>query len=120
MTLAIQFKDRLKEWFARYRKQQDFTLPIEFKKCPVCGTKETVCRVACAGDPAIPEGTFVSLDKVIVPIQDINKISTPTVRSIFVHYDVCAKCGTRYCTRADFTSIPVTIQHRPGSVTKNV
>ena len=94
------------------------SFPIEFVKCPSCGCKDTVCRLACADEPSIPKGTFASLEKLAVPIQDLNKITTPTVKSILVHYDVCAKCGTRYCTRAEIFSVPVTIQHRSGSTLK--
>jgi len=90
--------------------------PIEFEKCPVCSSKQTVSRLACANEPSIAPGTFVSLDKLVTPIQDVNKIATPIVKAIVTHFDVCAACGTRYCTRAEIMSIPVEIQHRSGNV----
>lgn len=96
------------------------SFPIEFEKCPVCHSKDTICRLACTDEPSIPKSTFVSLDKVFTPIQDMNKITTPTIKGILIHFDICAKCGTRYCTRAEITSPPVTIQHRSGSTIKGL
>lgn len=93
-------------------------LPIEFSKCPNCNSKDTICRLACANDPSIPKGTFVSLEKTVTPIQDANRFTIPAVKAILVHYDVCAKCGTRYCTRAEMVSVPVTIQGQPGQKLK--
>lgn len=94
--------------------------PIEFHKCPICRSRETVCRQACADEPSIPKGTFVSLEKVFTPIQDMNKITTPLITVVICHYDVCANCGHRFCTRAEKTTIPVTIEHRSGSAIKTL
>lgn len=91
------------------------SFPIEFKECPICHSKETVCRLACADEPSIPKDVFVSLDKTFTPIQDVSKVVSPLIRGILVHYDVCANCGTRYCTRAEIISAPVSVQPRPGS-----
>lgn len=88
--------------------------PIEIAKCPNCGCKDTVARLACADEPSIPKGTFASLEKVVAPIQDPNKLTTPTIKAILGHFDVCVKCGTRYCTKAEITSLPVTIQKQSG------
>ena len=80
--------------------------PKEFKECPICNCKDTICRQACADEPSIPSGTFVSMEKKMTPIQDLTKISTPTTKIILRHYDTCAKCGFDYCTRAEKTTIP--------------
>jgi len=80
--------------------------PIGFVKCPQCGCKDTVCRLACSDDPSIPKGTFLSLEKKITPIQDFMKISTPTTKVLLRHYDTCAKCGFDYCTRVEKTTMP--------------
>lgn len=95
-------------------------LPIEFEKCPVCHSKDTICRLVCADEPSIPKGTFVSLEKLFTPIQDINRIVAPMIKGILVHFDICAKCGHRYCTKAEITSAPVQIQHRSGSALKGI
>ena len=94
--------------------------PKEFPRCPACHYGDTVCRLACADDPSIPKGTFVSLDKVFTPIQDLNRITTPTVKGILLHFDICARCGTRFCTKAEIISAPVTIEHRSGSAIKGL
>jgi len=83
-----------------------------FPKCRECGSQETVAALACVGEPSIPEGTFASLEKGFVPIQDMNKISTLTVKGIVYHYDVCARCGTRRCTKAEILSAPITAQQQ--------
>ncbi len=88
--------------------------PIMFEKCPNCKSSDTVCRLACKDEPSIPAGTFVSLDKIATPIQDPNKISLPQVKAILTEYDVCAKCGTRYCVKASIISVAVTGQHHSG------
>ena len=89
-------------------------LPIEFPLCPICYSQGTVARIACADEPSLPKGIFVSLEKVFTPIQNINKIATPVVRGIMVHYDVCVNCGTRYCTRAEIISAPIVAGPQPG------
>lgn len=78
----------------------------DFKECPICYHKETVCQVACKDEPSIPEGTFVSLEKKITPIQDFMRISTPTVKVLVRHYDTCAKCGLDRCTRVESSVMP--------------
>ena len=92
--------------------------PIEFKKCPICKGEDTVARLSCEDEPSIPKGAFASLEKVAVPIQDMNKLTTLMVKTLIVHYDICVHCGTRYCTKAEIINMPVTIQHRSGSAFK--
>lgn len=81
------------------------SFPLTFNRCPSCGCKDTVCRLACADDPSIPKGTFLSLEKKITPIQDFTKISTPTTKILLRHYDTCSKCGLDYCTRVEKTTM---------------
>jgi len=80
--------------------------PIEFPKCPKCGSIDTVCRQACENEPSIPKGTFVSLEKRLTPIQDFSKVSLPTTKVLIRHYDTCAKCGLDRCTRVEKTTMP--------------
>lgn len=95
-------------------------LPLEFKQCPVCHSNKTVSQLACASEPSIPEGTFTSLEKVFTPIQDVSKLLGAIVRGVLCHFDVCNRCGTRYCTKAEIVSTPVMVQHRSGDVIKTV
>lgn len=78
----------------------------EFKQCPICYSKETIARKAIDEEGSYPKGTFASLTKFFVPTQDVMKISLPTTKVLLVHYDVCAKCGTQYCTRVEKTTVP--------------
>lgn len=94
--------------------------PVTFDKCPVCGERDTVTRQACKNEPSVPKDTFISMDKVVTPIQDPNKISLPQVKCLLTHYDICARCGTRYCTRAEIKFLPVTTQHRSGSAIRGM
>lgn len=89
--------------------------PIVFAACPYCECPDTVCGKACEDEPSIPKGTFVSLEKVFSPITDVSKITTPTVKGILHHYDVCYSCGLRRCTRAEIVSAPVTMKQMPHS-----
>jgi len=88
---------------------------IEFTECPFCHSQDTICRLGCADEPSIPEGTFVSLEKVVTPIQQPSSIIGTFVKTIICHYDVCAKCGHRYCTRAEKISLPVQVQQASGN-----
>ena len=90
------------------------TFSMEFKECPNCKSTETVCRLACADEPSIPKGTFVSLEKFFCPFQEPGRAVGLTVKGILVHFDVCAKCGTRYSTKAEIASVPVTVQQFPS------
>lgn len=84
--------------------------PVEFKECPVCKSEETICRAACKGEPSIPEGTFVSLEKRFTTVQAPSKLLGPLAKGILTHYDVCQNCGTSYCTKAEIIMAPVTFQ----------
>lgn len=77
-------------------------LPLAYEKCPICGCKKTVTQIAC--EPLKREGKlkkddFVSLEKVVTPL--LQPGLAPTVPAVLVHYDVCAGCGFRYCTKAE-------------------
>jgi uncharacterized protein YoaH (UPF0181 family) len=117
---ATQFGVLNKEIKEKQGGEQQMPLPIEFLECPICHSQGTVARIACADEPSLPKGIFVSLEKVFTPIQDINKIATPVVKGILVHYDVCVECGTRYCTKAEIISAPVTAGPQPGMTIKNI
>lgn len=97
------------------------TFPIEFEACPWCGSKDTVCKLACADEPSIPKDAFVSLEKKITPIQDFMKISTPTTKVLVRHYDTCAICGLDRCTKVEKTTMPTdALMEMMGLVTKNI
>jgi len=79
---------------------------ITFDKCPICKSKGTVGELALK-DENLPEGTFISLEKVVTPVHDVGRITTPMIKCLVIHYDICAKCGMRYCTRVEMINAPV-------------
>jgi len=81
--------------------------PILITRCPSCGCKDTICRLACEHETTIDPNTFVSLEKVATPLVTSNQITTPTVKAIMSHYDNCAKCGFRYSTKSEIVVLPV-------------
>jgi hypothetical protein len=85
-------------------------LPIQFTKCPICHSKETISQIGCSDEPSVTKGTFTALEKVVTPIQQPTSMLAPLIRAIVVSYDVCAKCGHRYCTRAEKMNVPVQVQ----------
>lgn len=85
--------------------EKEIKFPMEFNKCPICGCPDTVCQIATEElkeKGKILRGAFVSLEKVIVPLEQPHLVAT--VSLLVCHYDVCAECGTRYCTRVDRTT----------------
>lgn len=88
--------------------------PIEFKECPICRLLAAILqdeKLRCSNTVGqleteemkekgqIPKNAFMSLEKVIVPL--IQSPLAAVIPVLLCHYDVCAKCGTRYCTRVD-------------------
>jgi len=90
------------------------TFPMLFPKCRECGSRDTVTAIGLAEEPSYPKGAFGSIEKAFIPLQDLTKLSVPTVRGILVHYDVCARCGTRRCTKAEILSLPMPAGQVPG------
>lgn len=86
---------------------------ITWDKCSLCGCPDTVARKFVTEEVRKKAGwgdAFVSLEKVVTPL--FNPMSPPVIaaNSILSHYDVCAKCGFRYCTKAEIVSVPVTYE----------
>ena len=75
----------------------------EFKMCPVCTSPETISKVLREGDEGLSSLMFI--DQEVKPIIDPNKptsaLTTFTVPIINIYWDICADCGTRYCTRVE-------------------
>ena len=89
-------------------------LIAEFKECPICHCSETITQRATkdlneAG--RISKEAFTSLSKQIVPLTDPRVALS--VKTLLVHYDVCANCGMTYCTRADRVTGIVQMKQQP-------
>ncbi len=93
--------------------------PKVFDKCPLCKCPETLCKLAWEEDVELgkisqaSKDMFVSAEKIAVPLVDPKRGVALSVTVLVYHYDVCAKCGHRYCIKAEKTTQPVQMQ--PGS-----
>ena len=85
--------------------EEEIKFPIEFKKCPNCGCPDTTYRLAYKQE-IVDKGKgpemFASSEKKAVPLID-PRSATLTVPMLLEHYDTCAKCGLRYCTKSEIS-----------------
>lgn len=89
------------------------TIIADFPECPVCHSTETVSSKGMLigiGDKS-EKYPFSHLEQKLVPIEQ-PVMAGVMVKAILTHYDVCYKCGTYRCTRAELVSVPV--QAGPG------
>ena len=89
--------------------------PLTFK-CPHCGSNETVSQAACAEEKAsgkLPLEAFTSINKMITPLTDSRAPTGLSVPLLICHQDVCLRCGTIYCTKAEKTQAVVGIREMP-------
>lgn len=99
--------------------------PMEFNECPICSRRglnffkwlwhkllrkpyytDTVCRLAYKQeivDKGRGQDVFASSEKRAVPLAD-PRTATLVLPVLLEHYDTCAKCGFRYCTKAEITT----------------
>lgn len=73
--------------------------------CPRCHSREKVVYKGFElAEVEIPTDAFPSVRKVFTPLQNPNEV-TGTMKGILTHYDVCIRCGTEYCTRAEYIKV---------------
>ena len=94
-------------------------LPKTFGKCPICGEEKTVAREAMKDEPSAAKGIYVSLRKEFAPILSASMLSSPMIKGILSHFDVCFKCGIEYCTKAEIASFPANTMPPIGGKAKN-
>ena len=79
------------------------SFPLEFKKCPICGCPDTITRLAYK-EEVVDKGrgseAFMSPEKLMTPLVDPLK-ATLVLPVLVEHRDSCAKCGFRYCVKAE-------------------
>ena len=81
--------------------------PLEFKKCPVCGSTETVTQLAYKeANNLLPSG-FVSAGKITILLQDPTQLTVTQGKGLLIHLDYCAGCGSQRCTKAEI--LPSTV-----------
>jgi hypothetical protein len=92
--------------------------PIEFPKCPNCGSTETVTELAVQEiekrTGVKRGGPFASFEKVLAPLVAPQKVTGVTLPMLLCHWDVCAGCGQRRCTKAEIIDAPITMAQPPG------
>lgn len=90
--------------------------PMEFNKCPICGCPDTISRLAYKQE-VVDKGkgpeAFASSEKRPIPLIDPQK-ATLSVPVLLEHYDTCARCGMRYCTKAEVITMGVGAFQQPG------
>ncbi len=70
---------------------------FKFPECAHCHSKDLVTPAARDMMRTLPPEVFVAGRSEFTPLQNIAALTTPTVRGIFKHFDVCANCGTERC-----------------------
>lgn len=90
--------------------------PMEFNKCPICGCLDTTCRLAYKQE-VVDKGkgpeAFASSEKRPVPLLD-PRSAMLSVPALLEHYDTCARCGMRYCTKAEIVPMTIGVGQQPG------
>lgn len=84
---------------------EEFKFPKYFEKCPICGCPDTTCRLAYKQEVVEKKrgpDAFASSEKRPTPLIDPRK-ATLVTPVLVEHFDTCAKCGLRYCTKAEIT-----------------
>ena len=83
--------------------QKEF--PMEFPKCPHCGSTDTVAKVAFAKEK-IGKDTLPQLGVKISPMIKMGGIATPTFPCVMRFEDTCANCGMDRTVRATIQTMP--------------
>lgn len=93
----------------------------EFPRCPVCDCEETISQIGTAElreKGKLTQDGFTLLEQSIIPLEQ-PALAAVTVSCIQTFYDVCAKCGTRRCTRAQVIQAPVQVQQQPNQMMRH-
>lgn len=78
-------------------------------KCPVCSEEMTVARKA-VGEKHRDKPVQIEIQ--VVPLEQPT-LAGVMVDAIAVHYDICARCGTKYATLSELVKVPVSGQPPP-------
>lgn len=102
----------------------DIKKPVTFDKCPGCESEERLFEklvTQLKKDGLIKKEDLTEGVAHQVPLFDPNKPSPillaglqQTVRVLFIYFDVCAECGTMYCTKFEVKEAKAMAQQMPG------
>ena len=102
------------------QKKDELQFPMEFKKCPVCGSEERVAQkafdeeVAAGRAKAQPAAIFI-FQRIVADAQGlVGRITPPPTLAAYI--DVCANpdCGCVYCFRVEKGKAVMQQQMPPG------
>lgn len=97
--------------------QLELKFPLKFEKCPACGSKRRVAEIItnqekAKGRVGKDRGTcIISYQSLVMDPASGGIIYAPPL--ITTMFDVCADCGTFYCTQADLGTARV--EMKPGA-----
>ena len=77
-------------------------------KCPICGEARTVYREAWK-EEHLPENIFPSMEKIVNVLMGPGGPLGLYAPAVLAHYDICSRCGMRYCTRVEKIQAPITL-----------
>ena len=81
--------------------KKELEFPMEFKKCPACGSAETVGKTVGDEEKAKgkmkPESVAIIENKAVVFYDP--KVVSLTCTMLILQTDICLKCGTIYCVK---------------------
>ena len=92
--------------------------------CPNCGSKERVGQkvIQEMKDDGKLSQAFPTETMLQVPLFDPTRpplAATFTIPVLQIHFDVCEKCKTLYCTRINLAQQPTQVQQMPGPIGMN-
>lgn len=99
-----------KRW--RDEVEEIFKLPLAFPRCPDCDCEKTVSKLIAQEMQKGTTPAFSSLKQLTMPLEDPRK-AVLSVRTLIIHWDICAKCGKEYCTKVEIQNAPIKIIGAP-------
>ena len=75
--------------------------------CPKCGDTGTIAELATESDLPVDAVPAMSYEVTFLKQPTLAGVSVP---ALIAYYDLCTKCGTKYCKRVEKRNIPVTGQ----------
>ncbi len=85
---------------------------VVFPKCWNCGSEELVSQQATAEEReagTMPKDIYLTTEATIIGVSPISGMG----KAILVRYDICARCGTRRCTKAERETVALGPPPRP-------
>lgn len=82
---------------------EESKFPMVFNKCPICGCPDRICQLAYNEEVKkgrAQESLASDVGRIMTPLNSPSK-AILFVNVLVKHYDDCAKCGMRYCIKAE-------------------